>query len=228
MDFYDYKTGPVNGSDIFSTKKTGMRLKLIEGSLWKNQTRVYTDYRGEQVKRTDYEYSPEKDILYKKLQNKPINSLSVDDVIYLFAIHYCIYMKQLAPFETSEQAVSDAIESHDEELIDCHNYISNLRFPLTIYRAVRQDELNKSVSGQSWTTNIEIYKNDKSIFRGLSDIVACEINPGIIDNASTIDNYVHYTARPQYGRFGEYEITLKKNFKTNELKNLREIEIDKL
>lgn len=146
-------------------------------------------------------------------------------------------MSQLAPYETSEQAVEWALDEHGEELKDCYNYLSSLAFPLTIYRAIRVSEfsdtertsngellLNGKNNSRSWTTNISIYKNERSKFRRCRDIVACEINPGIIDNAQTISNYVYYTAKPEYSLFGEYEITLKKNFRQTDLQNLRVID----
>lgn len=201
----------------------------------------------EDIWKDDYTYAPSQDSKYKRLQKKPINTLSVEEIKYLYVIDRLIYSPS-SRYDTIEDAYKALIDddrenSWDTELFeDAHKFFSSLSFPLTIYRALRvgntayseigdkQDisllRIGGKLGSRSWTTNINIYKDDRSIFKNQAVIVAAEIEPSLISNATTIQNYINYTAKPHIipnyaRRFGEYEISLKDHFKVSELHNLR-------
>ena len=185
-------------------------------------------------------YKPPTDSKYLKLQKKPINTLSLDEIKYLYAINRA--GSSFVRYDSVEQAIqkeinSDRENSWDSEIFDaCYDYLHSLNFPLTIYRAIRPDEINKdgsfNISGKnnsmSWTTNINIYKNKSSSFRNLNNIVSAKIDSNIIDNSATIVNYYFYTGGRNVRKqsYGEYEISLKKNFKQTDLHELQSINKD--
>lgn len=196
------------------------------------------------------EYTKAKDTKYKKIQSKPINTLTVEDICYIYFVEDKV---PLLPYtnvsydDNMDDLWSDTVDSmiDSEDVISCYEYLHKLTFPLTIYRGIRSggyssDEMrgehgdldSLDISGKnnsrSWTTNINIYKAKNSMFKNLTNIVACEVNSDVIDNATTVSCYIHYTSRPQYGMFGEYEITLKKNFKKSDLHNLRFVDKTKI
>ena len=210
------------------TNKTPTNSDNINEGVWQHKTNSYIDYKGDKVVREYDEYEPQKDSKYKRLCQKPINALTLEEIVYLFAIHQCIYMREFQP--SLEDTLTQVEEEHMEDLEKCYDFVHSLKFPLTIYRTIREEEKDFNIGGKqrsySWTTNINIYKNERSMFRNAVNIIAGEIEPNIIDNANTISNFVYYTARPSYGKFGEYEITLKKDFKSSDIANLRVVNKD--
>lgn len=182
----------------------------------------------------DGEYEPLKDSKYRRLQRKPINTLTLDDIKYLYAVHWANSSKYSYVYNDAQEAIdklinTDRENSYDLDMFDdCYNFLHSLKFPLTIYRATNRTEQDMGkIFGRSWTPNIDIYRDERSTFKKNSYIVACEIFPNVIDNANTIINYIYYTAKRTVGAskddniYGEYEITLKNNFKQDDLHNLR-------
>lgn len=185
-------------------------------------------------------YQPLKDSKYLKLQKKPINTLSLDEIKYLYAINRA--GSGFVRYDSIEQAIekeidSDRENSWDSEIFEmCYGYLHSLNFPLTIYRAIRNNEINKdgsfNISGsndsRSWTTNINIYKDKSSSFGNLSNIVSAKIDSNIVDNSATIVNFYFYTGGRNVRKqnYGEYEISLKKNFKQTDLHELQFIDKD--
>lgn len=187
-------------------------------------------------------YQPLKDSKYLRLQRKPINTLSLDEIKYLYVVNRAGH--SFIRYGSIEKAINGEINldrenSWDSEIFEaCYDYLHSLSFPLTIYRALRPDEVNKdgsfNISGskesRSWTTNINIYKDKLSSFRSLTNIVSAKINSNIIDNSATIVNYYFYTGQRNVRKsnYGEYEISLKKNFKQTDLQDLHFIDKDKI
>ena len=185
-------------------------------------------------------YQPLRDSKYLKLQKKPINTLSLDEIKYLYAINRA--GSSFIRYDSIEQAIekeidSDRENSWDSEIFEmCYEYLHSLNFPLTIYRAIRTDEINKdgsfNISGinnsRSWSTNINIYKDKSSSFRNLSNIVSAKIDSNIVDNSATIVNFYFYTGGRNVRKqnYGEYEISLKKNFKQTDLHDLQFVDKD--
>ena len=186
----------------------------------------------------DGEYAPLRDSKYQRLQRKPINTLSLDEIKYLFAVnraHYGMYTKQ---YNSIDELLQDMIDEDRENSFDldmfedCYNYLHSLSFPLMVYRALnRVEEESGKVFGRSWTTDFNIYKDKTSTFNKLDNLVAAEIDSNVIDNSATIVNYFYYTAKRKFidkdKIYGEYEISLKNNYKQSDLHNLRYVDKDK-
>ena len=188
-------------------------------------------------------YNPDQDSRYKRLLRIPINKLTRDDIAYLYTIHFTKYTDGYNDNGTQHtywhakkdfnELLDDMEEQHGDDFDRTYLFTSNLSFPLTVYRAIRADEKNKnSISGKdrslSWTTDINIYKKDNSIFKNATDIVSAQITPDMIQNEWTVVNYVLYSARPSYGRYAESEITLKPRFKMDKLQDLKFINKDEV
>jgi len=170
-------------------------------------------------------YEPKNDSKFKRLMQKPINTLTADEVAYIFAIHWMWYMQNAKQYNSVEDCLSD-IRFDMSDFDECTKWLHSFDFPLTVYRALRKNENVDSVNGLSWTVNPNIYKEINSIFRNCDKIVTAKIaNPNIINNELTISNFIFYTGSKgisDYNRYGEYEITLKKRYKTS---NLTSVEI---
>lgn len=186
----------------------------------------------------DGEYAPLRDSKYQRLQRKPINTLSLDEIKYLFAVnraHYGMHTKQYNSIDELLQYMidEDRENSFDLDMFeDCYNYLHGLSFPLTVYRALNSvEEESGKVFGRSWTTDFNIYKDKTSTFSKLDNLVATEIDSNVVDNSATIVNYFYYTAKRKFidknKIYGEYEISLKNNYKQSDLHNLRYVDKDK-
>ena len=165
--------------------------------------------------------------LCKRLNNKPINTLTLEDIVVLYTMRDAKFNYQLYDGNFIKW-LANAWERHEEDFRSCYNWVHTLTFPLTIYRAVTDEqELTQDISGKSkawsWTTDPNLYSADNSIFKKCKNIYSAEINANVISNIYTISNFVFYSSRPQYGRYPEYEITLKDRFKMSDLYNLTKI-----
>ena len=204
-----------------------------------NVKRTAVESLTEDVYDKDGYYNPDQDSRYKRLLHTPINKLTRDDIAYLFTIHFTKYSDGYNDNGTQHtywyardefgKLLEEQEEIHGDDFDRTYLFISNLSFPLTVYRAIRTDEKNKnSISGKdgslSWTTDINIYKKDNSMFKNATDIVSAQITPDMIQNEWTVVNYVLYSDRPSYGRYAESEITLKPRFKMDKLQNLKFID----
>lgn len=218
----------------------------LEEGFWTTKKSKWVGLDGTPKEREYEIYKPENDNKYKRLCKKPINTLTEDEVIYIYAVRWTIYMAQIIPYQTPEEAIEDILKRKPDmkdDLKECYNFVHNLKFPLTIYRGIRVGEYKSSelnpktntliLSGKqqsrSWTTDINIYKNPTSKFRDLTKIVACEIDSNTIDVADTIKTFIAYSAGGEYrASYPENEITLKNNFKQSDLHNLRFINKDEI
>lgn len=204
-----------------------------------NVKRTAVESITEDVYDKDGYYNPDQDSRYKRLLRTPINKLTRDDIAYLYTIHFTKYSDGYNDNGTQHtywyardefgKLLEEQEEIHGDDFDRTYLFTSNLSFPLTVYRAIRTDEKNKnSISGKdgslSWTTDINIYKKDNSMFKNAADIVSAQITPDMIQNEWTVVNYVLYSARPSYGRYAESEITLKPRFKMDKLQNLKFID----
>ena len=169
-------------------------------------------------------YEPRTDSKFKRLIQKPINTLTTDEVAYIFAIHWMWYMYEAKWYDGVEDCLSDT-EFDMNDFDECAEWLHSFDFPLTVYRALRKNENTDNINGLSWTVNPNIFKEINSIFRNCDKIVTAEIiNPNIIDSELTISNFMFYTGskgrQSNYNFYGEYEITLKKRYKTSDLTNV--------
>ena len=174
-----------------------------------------------------YPKQPIKSSLCKRLNNKPINTLTLEDIAVLFTMWHTWYANQFYTGDFIEWLRKDW-EDHEEDFMSCYEWVHSFTFPMTIYRAVtNEQELTQDISGKSrawsWTTDYNLYSAENSIFRNVEHIYSAEINANVISNIDTIEHYVHYSSRPSYGRYPEYEVTLKKRFKMSDLHNLTKI-----
>lgn len=241
QDFVRVMIGDSNKTQQYNLQETfsedvisNIKRYYSSGNLYENMcTEDIWDKSGEI-------YQLLKDSKYLKLQKKPINTLSLDEIKYLYAINRA--GSSFVRYDSVELAIkkeidSDKENSWDSEIFDtCYDYLHSLNFPLTIYRAIRPDEINKdgsfNISGKnnsrSWSTNINIYKNKSSSFRNLNNIVSAKIDSNVINNSATIVNYYFYTGGRNVRKqnYGEYEISLKKNFKQTDLHELQPINKD--
>ena len=170
---------------------------------------------------------PIKSSLGRRLNNKPINQLTLEDIAVLFAMRWAKYMHRSYDGDFIRW-VSNEWERHEDAFRSCYDWVHTLTFPLTIYRAVTDEqELTQDISGKSgarsWTTDFNLYSASNSIFRKVEHVYSAEIDASAISNADTILNYVFYSAKPEYGRYAESEISLKERFKMSDLHNLTKV-----
>lgn len=195
---------------------------------------------NESVYDKDGEYNPSQDSRYKRLLRTPINKLTRDDIKYLFTIHFTRFNGGYNSNGTEhtywylgyhnndfDTALEDSERDHGEEFDKTYEHFSKLNFPLKVYRALRDDEdAPQGKLSMSWTTDINLYKNERSQFKNCTKIVEAEITADMIQNEYTIVNYVLYSANPsrRYNLYPESEITLKPRYKTSSLNNLHFID----
>ena len=184
-------------------------------------------WQGEPDSLSIRDYAPRQDSKFKRLINKPINTLSLDEIKYIYAIHWAWYMQQAKQYDSIEEILDD-IRYNDNDFEICYDFLHSLQFPLKVYRAIWDSQDIEDIYGKkhiSWTTDFTIYTNSNSKFRQCSKIVSAIIdNPKIISNELTIGNFMPYTARTGYNSYGEYEITLKSNYKQSDLKDLHYVD----
>lgn len=111
----------------------------------------------------------------------------------------------------------------ESEWRDIEDWINYLQFPLTIYRGLNLDSKEKvdlNNLGVNWTVDDTLFF-EKSAFSNCNIILEAVITEDIIDWPETIQNYIYYSLRPNYGFYPEEEITLKKNYKPSQLKDLK-------
>ena len=170
---------------------------------------------------------PIKSSLCKKLNSKPINQLTLEDIAVLYTMHWTWYMQESYDGDFIKW-LSECWENHEDDFSACYDWVHSFTFPLTVYRAVTNtQELAQDISGKSgarsWTTDPNLYTASNSIFRNVEHVYSAEIDANIISNIDTISTYVHYSSNPSYGRYPENEITLKKRYKMSDLHNLEKV-----
>lgn len=172
---------------------------------------------------------PIKSSLCKRLNNKPINTLTLEDMAVLYTMGHTRYCYERYCTEGDfVKWLLDAWKWHEQDFRSCYDWIHSFTFPLTIYRAVtNEQELTQDISGKSgarsWTTDFNLYSASNSLFKNVEHVYSAEIDANVISNTDTISNYVHYSFEPQYGYYPEYEVTLKKRYKMSDLHNLTKI-----
>lgn len=111
----------------------------------------------------------------------------------------------------------------DSEWQELEEYINYLRFPLTIYRGLNlkdKKDVDMNDLGVNWTIDDTLFF-EKSAFNDCNIILEANINEDIVDWPETIQNYIYYSLRPNFGVYPEEEITLKKGFNPSHLKDLK-------
>ena len=172
---------------------------------------------------------PIKSSLCKRLNNKPINQLTLEDIAVLYTMYWTWYRgERYSQDGDFLKWLEECWNNHEEDFRSCYDWVHSFTFPLKIYRAVTdKQELSQDISGRarawSWTTDPNLYTADNSIFKRVGHIYSAEVDASAISNIDTVQHYVSYSARPEYGRYPENEITLKKRFKMSDLHNLTKI-----
>ena len=188
----------------------------------------YIDEYGDEL------FDPLKDNKYKYLLRKPINKLTQDEMLYLYAIHftktdYGYQIPNNMEFDDYMQRIKDGDTYCC--LNDAYMFFRNLKFPLKVYRALNDIEDIYNLCGKksslSWTTDINLYKADNSQFKNCTRIVEAEITSDMIQNEWTIVNYIIYSSEHRDNPkkyYPENEITLKPRYKNAKLMNLKYID----
>lgn len=169
-------------------------------------------------------YYPEKDSKFRRLSSKPLNTLTEEEVRYIYGVENARYMQLAKWYEDVEDSVSDT-RFDREDFKECADWLHSLSFPLTVYRAVWDSTDLSNICGKHhdicWTTDIDIFRNERSKFRKATRIVRGIIdNPKIINVPLTISRFLHYTGRNNDQGYGEFEINLKPNYKNSDVKDL--------
>lgn len=171
---------------------------------------------------------------YQYLLRKPINKLSLDEMIYLYSMHFIKkdpYNDLCGYYEWNFEKYLERIKKcYLKEFTAAYDYFSKLKFPIKIYRAMYSSENIDNISGKkyslSWTVDPKIYSDEKSKFKNCNRIVEAIITPDMVQNEWTIVNFITYTAKhfidPNNNNYGEYELTLKPRFKHEMLSNLKQ------
>ena len=174
-------------------------------------------------------YQPKNDAKFRRLIKKPLNTLTSEDIKYIYTISDCDYMMLYKQYDS----ISDALSHTNDRMADiyfqeCADFFQSLSFPLTVYRAIRNDEFvdgKFKISGKnnsrSWSVDKNIYSDKSSKFHKVTSIVACEVEQSDIDIMHTVSNFIFYSSSRRMGGYGEYEITMKKSFSPSEKNNLR-------
>lgn len=183
-------------------------------------------------------FDPSKDSKYKYLLRKPINKLTQDEMLYLYAIHftktdYGYQVPNNMEFDDYMQRIKDSDTYHC--LNDAYMFFRNLKFPLKVYRALNDIEDTGNLCGKksslSWTTDMNLYKADNSQFKNCTRIVEAEITADMIQNEWTIVNYVIYSSEHRNDSkkyYPENEVSLKPRYKNTKLMNLKYIDRNQL
>lgn len=172
---------------------------------------------------------PIKSSLCKRLNSKPINQMTIEDIAVLYTMYWTWYMGESYRQDGDFIAwLTKAWEDHEDDFRACYDWVHSFTFPLTIYRAVtKNQELTQDISGKahawSWTTDPNLYTADNSAFKNCEHIYSAEVDASSISNIETIQHFVFYSSHPSYGRYPENEVTLKKRFKMSDLHNLTKI-----
>lgn len=170
---------------------------------------------------------------YQYLLRKPINKLTLDEITYLYAIHWIkdnpgltlrLYDWELVNY------IEKIKRTEGKLLTAAYEYFKKLKFPLKVYRGMSPSENINNLSGKkrslSWTADSNIYSNEKSKFKHCDRIVEAEITPNMVQNEWSIVNFMLYSAKhyidPDNNGYGEYELSLKPRFKHEKLDNLKQ------
>jgi len=81
-----------------------------------HKTKVHTcvGYDGKECPYETDEYKPTDDSKYKRLIKKPLNTLTADEVKYIYAIEWTRYMSEVTEYDSVEEILEDADDRYDE------------------------------------------------------------------------------------------------------------------
>lgn len=175
------------------------------GSFWNVKKQGGLDWVFDEENLIPVKYKSEESLL----ENVKTKEWAVDK----FSKAFLKYMPQMPSSKLMLQAkLKDLDESEWKKIVDFANSIS---FPLTIYRGLKlenEDALDVKDLGVNWTVDDTLFFAPNSSFKNSNYVVKGQITEDDIDWEETIQNFVYYSLRPQYGFYPENEVTLKKNF----------------
>lgn len=158
---------------------------------------------------------------YEELEEKVISN---KEVISTLTKKWKNYMSEMGI--TSKEAREHILDKYDEEDIQkIVDFVSSLKFPLKVYRGLKSYgnsfKVNIDKPGAHWTTDPKLFTSSNSSFRNVDHIIVGYVDEDDIDWGTTIDTYAHYSLRPDYNRYPEMEVTLKRGAKP---KNITEVD----
>ena len=116
----------------------------------------------------------------------------------------------------------------EDDLQEVANFLSSLKYPITLYRGITQSDKSKIRTGKDsgicWTLSADFIANQTHLGK-FNFVMLGEFNESDINMEETIINYLHYSGsnRKQYKKEPEMEITIKKG---KEPKNIEIVTID--
>lgn len=130
-----------------------------------------------------------------------------------FSKAFLKYMPNMPSSKLMLQAkLKDLDESEWKKIVD---FVNSISFPLTVYRGLKlenEEALDVKDLGVNWTVDDTLFFAPNSSFKNSNYVVKGQITEDDIDWEETVQNFVYYSLRPQYGFYPENEVTLKKNF----------------
>ena len=158
----------------------------------------------------DQEFLP---VVYKSEESLLEDAKTKEWAVAKFSKAFLKYMRNMPSSKLMLQAkLKDLDESEWKKIVD---FANSLSFPLTIYRGLKlknEDALDVKNLGVNWTVDDNLFFAPNSSFKNSNYVVKGQITEDDIDWEETVQNFVYYSLRPQYGFYPENEVTLKKNF----------------
>ena len=139
-------------------------------------------------------------------------------IINQFKIAFKKYMQNIPSADELFNKKLDNIS--ESEWLDIEDFVESLKFPLVIYRGLKvnsPEEINKRDIGVNWTIDEELFFAPNSAFKGSNYVLATKVNENQVNFPETIQNFIYYSLRPQYGMYPEQEVTLNINPKLSDV-----------
>ena len=158
----------------------------------------------------DQEFIP---VVYKSEESILEDVKTKEWAVAKFSKAFLKYMQNMPSSKLMLQAkLKDLDESEWKKIVD---FANSLSFPQTVYRGLKlknEDALDVKNLGVNWTVDDTLFFAPNSSFKNSNYVVKGQITEDDIDWEETVQNFVYYSLRPQYGFYPENEVTLKKNF----------------
>ena len=152
-------------------------------------------------------------VTYNKSESLTEDLKTKEWAVDKFSKAFLKYMQNMPSSKLMLQAkLKDLDDSEWKKIVD---FANSLSFPLTIYRGLKlenEDALDVKDLGVNWTVDDTLFFAPNSAFKNSNYVIKGQITEDDINWEETIQNFVYYSLRPQYGFYPENEVTLKKNF----------------
>lgn len=152
-------------------------------------------------------------VTYNKSESLTEDLKTKEWAVDKFSKAFLKYMPNMPSSKLMLQAkLKDLDESEWKKIVD---FVNSISFPLTVYRGLKlenEEALDVKDLGVNWTVDDTLFFAPNSSFKNSNYVVKGQITEDDIDWEETVQNFVYYSLRPQYGFYPENEVTLKKNF----------------